>query len=89
MKHVDKSFLPLDTRCPRCSGFLYDAVFNPGVKFLKGFRGMVYCLNCARFFKLEGNKLVQWPQRNGDQGYEVKLICSSEKKPEKKIKKRR
>ncbi len=94
MKNINKTinkagFLPQDTRCPRCDGFLYDAIFNTGVRVIKSFRDMVYCMNCARFFRLEGNRLIQWPQRNGDKGYEIQVIYTLEKKSKEKSKKRR
>lgn len=85
-----KRVLPWDTRCPRCNGFLYDAVFN-SLRFAESFKNMVYCTNCARFYQLEGNRLIQWPRRDGDAGYEIKTISLStsfDSKAKKSIKRR-
>lgn len=40
-----------NSRCPRCSGFLYDSRLRYW-KYHKNFEGVLHCLNCGRDWRI-------------------------------------
>ncbi len=53
-------------RCPRCRGFIFDAIYGCGAnKFF--FRLMKMCMNCGRIWRLTEEGITIFPNRAAEE----------------------
>lgn len=70
-------------RCPRCGGFLYSAIYAIGHRECHIMKDKVACINCGRYWRLEGGIMIMWPERNGE------TMETTESRPSPKYKKKK